>query len=84
MESSTIILGSFLLLPFFDLWAQIPLNKPFKWGKLIYLLDITAVAMFSFFLSQTYQLVIKNRENDNSPDFYKAITDLFREVYVAH
>lgn len=66
MESSTIILASFLLLPFYDFWAQVPLKKPFKWGKIIYLLDIVAVAMFAFFLSQTYQLVIKNRENDES------------------
>lgn len=71
MESVTILLGSFLLLPLYDFWAQMPLHKPFKWGKITYLLDLIAVAMFSFFLSMTYQLVIKNRSNDESAQFNK-------------
>ncbi len=51
MEGSLAVLGAFLLLPLYDLWAQMPMNKPFKWGKISYMLDLVAVSMFTFFIS---------------------------------
>ena len=74
--------ASFIFLPIYDFCAQYPLKKPFKWNKITYILDIIALSMFSYFFSQVYQLLLKNQEDDGSPEFNQAITELFDKVYI--
>ena len=52
-------LGSYLFIPIFDICAQIPLNKPFKYIKIHYLLDFIALTMFLYFFISVWPVFDK-------------------------
>lgn len=75
-------LGSFLFIPIFDICAQIPLNKPFKFIKIHYILDIIALAMFLYFFISVWPIFDKYNQFEDSKEFRKEITDLFNDIYL--
>ena len=68
LEYCLFFLGTLLLQPFLDFFAQFPI-KQFEIFKITYLLDVVAVCSLSFFFNQTYLILAKTRQDDGSLEF---------------